>query len=161
MKKHIQWLTSCLFVLMTLISCFAYADTPSPSHTKPPSTEGPVFPIEDLIEKPNPATDHFLADLFNMLATLGLIVALILIAGWFLKRLATTRQQQANETSSIKVLERRSLSPKTAVYILEIEGTGILMAESVNGVTRLAEFPIAKEKSFASTLDKQTSTYDS
>ena len=105
----------------------------------------PVFPIEDIIEKPSKQTDRFLTEFLNMLASLGLIIGLILIAVWFLKRLATTRLQQVNQTSVIKVLDKRMLSPKTMIYLLEIEGTGYVVSESVNGVTRISEFPILKE----------------
>lgn len=105
----------------------------------------PVFPMDDIIKEPLKQNDKFYSEFLNMLATLGFILALILIAAWFLKRLVNTRVEQANNTSSIKILERRSLSAKSMVYLLEIEGTGILVAESVNGITRLSEFPVASE----------------
>ena len=102
----------------------------------------PVFPIEDIIDQPPQQNDKFYAEFINMLASLGLIIALIFIVAWFLKRLANTRLTQANSTSVIRIIEKRVISPKTALYLLEIEGTGLLIAESVSGVTRLSEFPL-------------------
>lgn len=81
-----------------------------------------------------------MTELLSMLATLGLVIGLILIAAWFLKRFANARLEQVNNTSAIKVTERRSLSPKTVLYLLELEGKAILIAESHNGVTSLATF---------------------
>ena len=81
-----------------------------------------------------------------MMATLGLIISLILIVAWFLKRMLNSRQEQANATSLIKVIERRSLSPKTAIYLLEIEGKSVLISESHNGVTHLTDYNTPEEK---------------
>lgn len=111
-----------------------------PDFLPPKDLSGPVFPMEDLIGKPNPETNKFLSEFVSMMGTLGLIISAILIFAWFLKRMVNTRQEQANTTSIIKVVERRSLSPKTAVYLLEVEGKSLIVAESVNGVTRLAEY---------------------
>jgi flagellar protein FliO/FliZ len=133
------------------------AETPMPteqqSHSRsktpdfsPPDLNGPVFPIEDVIGEPNPDTNRFLSEFISMVATLGLIISLILIVAWFLKRMVNTRQEQANETSIIKLIERRSLSPKTAIYLLEIEGKSLVIAESPSGVTRLSEYNTPEEK---------------
>ncbi|KIC73963.1 hypothetical protein DB42_BN00260 [Neochlamydia sp. EPS4] len=83
---------------------------------------------------------RFFHELINMLTTLGLIVAVVLIASWMIKRLLRGKIHQLNATSLIKVIEYRSLTPKTAVYLLEIKGKGIIIAESVNGVTHLGAF---------------------
>lgn len=112
----------------------------------PPDLDGPIFPLEDVIGEPNPDTNRFLSEFISMVATLGLIISLILIFAWFLKRMVNTRQEQANETSIIKMIERRSLSPKTAIYLLEIEGKSLIIAESPSGVTRLSEYDTPEEK---------------
>jgi len=114
----------------------------------PPANQHPeyYFPPEELIERPTEPTNKFLSDFLNMLATLGLIIALIFIIAWFLKRFTNTRLEQANVTSNIKIIEKRVLSPKSVLYLLEVEGTGYLISESVNGVSHLSEFPLIKEK---------------
>lgn len=111
-----------------------------PDFSPPKDLSGPVFPLEDVIPEPNQDTNRFLTEFVNMLATLGLIISLILIVAWFLKRMLNTRQEQANTTSLIKVLERRALSPKTALYLIEVEGKSIIISESQNGVTHLANY---------------------
>lgn len=111
-----------------------------PDFSPPKDLSGPVFPFEDLYGEPPPENSRFWNEVVNMMATLGLIISLILVAAWFLKRMLNTRQEQANTTSIIKVIERRGLSPKTAVYLLEIEGKSIVIAESQNGVTVLSNY---------------------
>lgn len=141
---------SIFLTAFILLGNFAFAENaqPLPDFSPPKDLSGPVFPIEDVVGKPGPATDKFISEFISMLATLGLIISLILIVAWFLKRMVNSRQDQANETSIIKVVERRSLSPKTAVYLLEIEGKSLIIAESVNGVTRLVDYdsPIEEDE---------------
>lgn len=160
MKKFIYFLLAILCLLQEI--SFA-ADLPSvetqnemqgqpiakePDFLPPKDLSGPVFSFEDIYGEPSPADNsRFWTEVVNMMATLGLIISLILIAAWFLKRMLNTRQEQVNTTSIIKVIERRGLSPKTAVYLLEIEGKSIVIAESQNGVTVLGNYdsPVDEE----------------
>lgn len=171
MKKALSFIFVIFFLLNGIV--FA-ADTPSietikkaqdqrsakePDFSPPRDLTGPIFPPEDLIGEPAPETNRFLNEVVNMMATLGLIISVILIFAWFLKRMLNTRQEQANTTSLIKVIERRSLSPKTAIYLLEVEGKSMIISESVNGVTRLANYDSPEEveeepKEIPSTFNK-------
>lgn len=174
MKSFFTMLLTCLF-----FAWIALADdiTPAASENPPfqPPTEmskenesppkkleGPVFPLEDVIEKPNKQNDKFFAEFLNMLATLGFIIGLILIAAWFLKRLMTSRLEQKNLESSIKIVEQRTLSPKTMLYLLEIRDKIIVVSESHQGVTKLAEFtehseqlPAVSQNKFRQMLEKK------
>lgn len=146
-----------LFVL--LLSSFSFQGLafteeaiPKPVHDvvipsdNPPEHVTPVFPFEDLIRKPDEQTDRFFSEFINMTATLGLLISLIFILAWFVKRMLNTKQIQGNATSLIKVTERRALSPKTVIYLLDIEGTSIVVAESHNGVTLLADYRTPEEE---------------
>ena len=84
--------------------------------------------------------DKFFYEFLNMLATLGLLVAALLGASWFVKRMMNTRVQQMNSSSLIKVTERRSLSPKTVIYLLEIQGKTLVVGETPAGLSKLGEF---------------------
>lgn len=116
-------------------------------NTSPPSPRNPandyMFPIQPDVSGPQAqSVDRFFSEFLNMLVTLSLIIILILIAAWFLKRMLNTRMQQVNSTSPIKILERRALTPKTAVYLLDIHGKGFVIADSQNGVTNLGEISL-------------------
>ena len=52
---------------------------------------------------------------------------------------------QANQGSRIKIIERRSLAPKSNLYLLNIGGKGILVGESTAGLHTLMELPLDEE----------------
>ncbi|NGX59369.1 MAG: hypothetical protein KR126chlam3_00520 [Chlamydiae bacterium] len=72
-----------------------------------------------------------------MLTLLGLIV-LIVISVWMLRRVSHGRMKQMNLGRAMKVIERRPLSAKTVLYLVEISGKKVVIAESqveVRGIT--------------------------
>lgn len=99
------------------------------------------FAIETFNEVSSPEEISFLSQFINMMTTLGLMIALILFIAWFLKRLTQSRMEEVNQKSLIKIVEKRMVSPKTTIYLLEVDGKEILIAESVNGASKLMELP--------------------
>ena len=49
------------------------------------------------------------------------------------------RLTQANLTKNIKILEKRAISPKSLLYIVEIDGKKILISESNLEVRKIKE----------------------
>lgn len=72
----------------------------------------------------------FGAVLGKTLLTLFALVALLGVTFWFLRRLVQQRLQKGDANLSIQVLEKRMISPKTMLYLVEIEGKRVLLAES-------------------------------
>lgn len=146
--------TLCLFALFIFVSRSLFSEDPAsstirqdsvqetPAIPTPPAPKKSeyAFPIEDVIPPQTDHGDRFFTELLNMLAVLGIIIVIILSTAWFLKRILNTRIQQMNTVSPIKILERRALTPKTTIYLIEINGKGIALAESQNGASLLAEF---------------------
>lgn len=97
----------------------------------------PLNPFENIPPEQAPQGDKFISEFIHMLTVLGFIVGLILLVAWLLKRMLNTRIQQINTTSGIKIIESRSLSPKTTIYLLNIKGLNVAVAESHNGATLL------------------------
>lgn len=96
----------------------------------------------------NPAlkeTDTFQAKFLNMLFILALLIGFMILASWALKKMMKSRITQINQASSIKVLETRQLSPKSVLYLIEVEGEILLIGESPTAVTHIASFPAAVE----------------
>lgn len=133
-----------------LVADDAPAEPSNPATTQftPPEPGEPVFPLT--IENPYQNNEKFAIEFFKMLATLAFLISLIFIFAWFFKRLMNARVEQANALSSIKILERRNLSPKTLLYVLEVQDKKILIAESHNGVTHLADLPTTSDGSSTS-----------
>lgn len=73
----------------------------------------------------------------KMFLTLIALLVAIFFAAWALKRLAHGRFMQMNSSKNIKVIEKRALSPKTMLYVVEADGKRVLLAESQLEVKRL------------------------
>jgi flagellar biogenesis protein FliO len=61
------------------------------------------------------------------------LIALIILLGatvWFLRRLIQQRWRRNGGVESIHLLEKKMISPKTTLYLLEVEGKKIIIAES-------------------------------
>lgn len=87
--------------------------------------------LENDTTEANPFMDEFL----HMLFLLGLLIAFLILVVWVMKRLAQTRVQQANISSSIKILEQRSLSQKSTLYHIAFEEKQFIIGESANGIS--------------------------
>lgn len=98
------------------------------------------FPLD-----PDPTEGgRFFSEFMNMVSSLGIILIVLLLLLWVLRWFNQSRLTQMNTTSSIKILERRPVSQKTVIYLVEVEGTAIAFAEGTNGVTKLSEFELEK-----------------
>jgi len=100
----------------------------------PPSLRG--YPKQEL-----PREDNFMKEFVKMLIALGAIITVLLVVSFLIKRFTNTRIQQINESSDIKILERRAITAKTSIYLLDIKGKQIAIVESHNGLLLLPEVP--------------------
>ncbi|KAF3362342.1 hypothetical protein PHSC3_001171 [Chlamydiales bacterium STE3] len=125
------FLVQCLFLVSTAFG----QGTPTGAFPVK-AEEPPPFPFP---EEASPQIDdgHFTMQLLNMFFMLGLLIGLLLFVSWFLKRMMHTRIQQVNDSSAIKILEQRAISPKTTVYALDIEGKTYILAETATAITSL------------------------
>ena len=73
----------------------------------------------------------------KMFLTLIALVVAIFFTVWALKRLSRGRFHSMNSNRTIKIIERRALSPKTVLYIIEVAGKQAVIAESQLEVKRL------------------------
>jgi flagellar biogenesis protein FliO len=129
-----------LYFLFSFLCCCASlcaADQqPAPAPILPPKDlNEPLYPYD--LNKMEQHNSRFFSELLSMLATLGLVVAFLIAAAWILRRIMNTRIEQMNAGSRIKVVERRTLSPKSALYLVEIEEKLFLITEVQNGGSAL------------------------
>lgn len=85
---------------------------------------------EDVVE-PTPMTLPSYEGAFTkmMLSVVALLV-LVGLTLWVLKRLNHGRWRGLGSSKSIQILERKPLSPKSMLYLIEVEGKQFLLAES-------------------------------
>lgn len=124
----------------------------SQSKATEPSTFDEVFQ-QELKKDEGEGDSHFWKNFIYMLFVLGLLVSMLLFLSWAMKKMVYTRLLQDNATSMIKILDRRSLSPKSMLYVVEVEGKRLILGESLHGVTKLAEKNLASDFSI---VDEET-----
>jgi flagellar protein FliO/FliZ len=93
---------------------------------------------QSVIEQPTGVPVSYEGAFIKMLLTLGGLVVLIFLTVWLLRRLSQGRLLGGSGASrSIKILEKRALSPKSVLYLIEVGGKQVLIAESHLEVRRL------------------------
>jgi len=85
----------------------------------------------------------------KMMAILFLIALAAGFVVWLYRRFNFTKMHQLNYLRTIKVIEKRPLSPKTMLYLVEINGKQIMLAESQLEVRQVMEFDTSLERALA------------
>lgn len=78
---------------------------------------------------PLPMEDYGAAFVKMIVMLIGILVLVILTA-WMIKRYGQGKFGKFRGKESIQVLEKKPLSPKSILYLVEIEGTRLLIVES-------------------------------
>lgn len=90
-----------------------------------------VMPSEEMVEEPAPFTQQSIASsMMKMITALAGILLLLVFVAWGVRRLQRGRFSQIQINRRIKILERRPLSPKSVLYLIEYDGKRVLIAES-------------------------------
>lgn len=151
MKRFFSYLLSSSLLILPLSAVVADTTPPAPSQhsilapkeptpTNPPAPAAPA--VDTTEESPAPS---YQGALTKMLLTLGGLLALVFLTIWALKKLSQGKIGSYGK-KQINVLERRALSPKTVLYIVEVEGKKVLIAESQLEVKRLATIDLYSEE---------------
>lgn len=131
-----------LFLAAPLVADAGKTPVPAPVEAPPskPVTPSPAIPMHSEPAAPEVTMPEYQGAFIKMFLTLiGLVVA-IFFTIWALKRLSRGRLHQMNSTRSIKILERRPLSAKTILYLVEVSGKQAMIAESQLEVKRILVF---------------------
>ena len=108
--------------------------------------KGNLIPAPSMDAFPLPPTGDYGMALVKMFLTLAAIIALFFLSYWFLKRLIQNRSQKGADDRSIKILEKRMLSSKTILYLVEVDNKKTLLAESQLEIKKLESFPTEFER---------------
>ena len=104
-------------------------------------------PIEDV----SPPTANYSHALTKMLLTFLALLILFGVSYYLMKRVGRNRMTNMNNLKSIKVRERRPISPKTTLYLIELSGKEILIAESQHEVRALSTYEWPDEEKSSKT----------
>ena len=75
------------------------------------------------------AANSYGAAFFKMLLALFALLVLVFVTVWILKRFSHGIKGRYG-SQSIQIVEKRPLSPKSMLYLIEVDGKQILVAES-------------------------------
>ncbi|MEX1012689.1 MAG: flagellar biosynthetic protein FliO [Waddliaceae bacterium] len=84
-------------------------------------------------------SSRFFEEFIHMLILLGLLLLVLFAGSWIIRRMLNVRLDQVNVTSKIKLLEKRMITARTGIYLLDVHGKKIILSESNNGITKIAE----------------------
>ena len=76
----------------------------------------------------------------KMFLTLTALVILLFVSYWFLRRLIQRHLQKGVGEARVHVIEKKMLSPKTMLYLVEVDQKRVLIAESHLEIKRLEGF---------------------
>lgn len=88
---------------------------------------------------PLPTLPNYEGAFLKMFLTLLCLVVAIFFSVWALKKMTKGRLSASNAARAIKILERRPISPKTTLYLIELNGKQALIAESQLEVKKILE----------------------
>lgn len=101
----------------------------------------PEVPVPPIVPTPPEVTiPSYEGAFLKMFLTLLALLVVIFFAMWGVKRLARGRIKQAGPGRSIELLERKAISPKTVLYMIEVGGRQIVLAESQLEVKAITTF---------------------
>lgn len=122
-----KFLIRFLCIVFLSLSTFAYAQEES---EKPQSAQEQPDNQLDFFGENSQAPVSYKGAFFKMMITLLGLIVLIVISVWMLRRISHGRMKQLNAGRAIKILERRPLSAKSALYLIDIEGKKVVVSES-------------------------------
>ncbi|MFZ4772751.1 MAG: flagellar biosynthetic protein FliO [Chlamydiia bacterium] len=69
--------------------------------------------------------------IFKTFGSLVALISLVLFTIWLLKRISQNRHTFGLKSQSMQILEKRQLSPKTTLFLMEVDGKKVVFAESM------------------------------
>jgi flagellar biogenesis protein FliO len=97
----------------------------------------PIFCEEAaIIERSN-----YLEEVTNMIISLVVLLIFAVTVLFFVKKMMRSKQRFLNRSTAIKVLERRAFHSKASLYLVDILGKGVVIAESQGNIQLITEFP--------------------
>jgi flagellar biogenesis protein FliO len=141
----------CLFLAICFSSLYSVNDE------SPVTRERIREAVEqyDINDEMDPYDANYYYELWNILFALVVIITVMFVGAWLLRRFMQGKMEQMNVSSTIKILEQRNLSPKSVLYIVEVYNKHILIGESAAGVAPISEFPIEEDSTFQELMEKK------
>src|SRR5690348_3159016 len=108
----------------------------------PADTSAPALPTQEIPPPPSSSqiTESYEGSFLQVIVSLIGLVVLVVVTFWILKRLGRGRFGKFGSDKAIHIIERRPLSPKSVLYLVQIENKRVLLSESQFEVRSHASF---------------------
>ncbi len=137
-----MFIKAVFFLSFFLIPLFSNSIDPLPPSPTPVYMEGNTTNSQNLPEhsilnkSQEPSYEHAF---MKMILTLGGLLFLVFFTLWAIRKLSRGKMGTFGSIKKIKILEKRPLSPKTVLYLLELDGKQVFISESQLEVKKLLE----------------------
>ncbi|WP_213318464.1 flagellar biosynthetic protein FliO [Chlamydiifrater volucris] len=81
------------------------------------------------------------SELFKMLFSLVILLGAFGVCIWAFKKLLRNKTSRLGSSSAIKILDKRALTPKSSIYLVEVANKVLILSESNDSISLLSEFP--------------------
>ncbi|EPP35038.1 flagellar biosynthetic protein FliO [Chlamydia ibidis] len=97
--------------------------------------------VNDSLNVPSMFPENMKVEIIKMICSLVFLLAFFALGAWGFRKFLKSKGQTFGNGSTIKILERRSLTPKTTIYLIRVINKILIIAETAEQVTLLSEFP--------------------
>ena len=134
-----------LIILSFLVLPLMAEEPPQEKQTPPMEEQAPPMETTPKAKKAvapevQAKTDKYESAFTKTIFILISILVLVVLTVWMFKRLSNSRFSKLNYLKNIKILEKRPLSPKSMLYLVEVGEKQILLAESQIEIRSLGTF---------------------
>ncbi|QVL56836.1 MAG: flagellar biosynthetic protein FliO [Simkaniaceae bacterium] len=122
----------------------AKEETPPPAKAEEPAQykdEGECKVADDAhkaTHEVQKATESYETAFIKTIVVLVGLLVLVILTVWMFRKISNGRLRGMNVLKSVKILEKRPLSPKSMLYLIEVGGKQVLIAESQLEVRNVA-----------------------
>ena len=100
------------------------------SPENPQIDEEETQPIQPIAEPLQFSSSAYKAQFFRTLIAIIVIIVVALFVIWLIRRASNNRPMTYNNRKTIKILEKRHISPSTYLYLIEVGNKQYLISES-------------------------------
>lgn len=98
-------------------------------------------------EKMQPVPETHFGELFiRMIVLLALTLLFVFAFAWVAKRFITNRVLDTGRGGRITILEKRMISPKACIYLIEVDNKQFVVGESAHEIRLLKDLSLPVEK---------------
>jgi len=131
-----KWFTLFFLCLCALISA---EESPTPATTPSQEEALPPLPSSEAL------TQSYEGSFIRVIASIAGLILLVIATFWMLKRLGRGHFGKISGGKTIQIIERRALSQKTILYVIEMGNKRILLSESQLEVRALSSIELLEE----------------